>query len=368
MLEDADVEQQTAGVHLQVDIPALWRVGGFVFDGGEGAAELFENRGLGGVAVLLGALDVDGIGEEQLCGAVAGGFVERTGAVIDLGEEAFGVVEVGGDVLVLRVGRERAGLKGRGRGRGRQDAGFVRQVEHHQSEQAGCEGGGGGPEKRPAAGLQVCGFFGQKRQSAAQALPGVIEVGLGDRAGGEDAQGLGDRLGRGCAESAVLEVRGHERGVGGLAELVGDQLVFRKVTGHRTPPTAGRSERRSLPTARKTACLTELVGTRRASAISARGTSSMWRRVKAVRSMGVSVLMAASRREAASASSSRRSGPAPKSASFWRGSIPSAPAPACARCVASRWRRSMRLMAVFMAILLTQVEKLASWRKVESRV
>ena len=76
----------------------------------------------------------------------------------------------------------------------------------------------------------------------------------------------------------MLQVRGHAGGVGGLAELVGDEVLFGEVRGHRAPPTAGWSERRSLPTARKTACLTELVGMRKASAISARGTSSMWRR------------------------------------------------------------------------------------------
>src|SRR5215467_13128430 len=87
--------------------------------------------------------------------------------------------------------------------------------------------------------------------------------------------------------------------VRGFMKLICDQFFFREVL-HRRPPAIGVSDRRSLLTARNTACFAELVVMLRAAAISAMGTSSMCRSVNAVRSIGVNSAIAAWRKLAAS--------------------------------------------------------------------
>src|SRR5882757_8020775 len=94
-----------------------------------------------------------------------------------------------------------------------------------------------------------------------------------------------------------------------LMKLIRNQLLFRKVF-HLRPPAIGVSDRRSLLTARKTACLAELVVMLSAAAISAMGTSSICRRVNAVLSIGVSSAIAAWRRLTASRFNRLTSGPA----------------------------------------------------------
>src|ERR1700755_94404 len=93
-----------------------------------------------------------------------------------------------------------------------------------------------------------------------------------------------------------------------LMKLISDQVFFRKVF-HRRPPAIGVSDRRSLLTARKTACFAELLVMFSAAAISDIGTSSMCRNVNAVRSIGVSAATAASRKVTASRFNKLLSGP-----------------------------------------------------------
>src|ERR1700678_1519853 len=98
-------------------------------------------------------------------------------------------------------------------------------------------------------------------------------------------------------------------------KLISDQIFFGEVF-HRIPPAIGVSDRRSLLTARKTACLAELLVMFNAVAISAIGTSSICRRVNAVSSMGVSSAIAAWRRFAASRFNRLASGLAFRSATL----------------------------------------------------
>src|SRR5277367_1582670 len=149
-------------------------------------------------------------------------------------------------------------------------------------------------------------------------------------------------------------------------ELISDQLFFREVF-HLRPPAIGVSDRRSLLTARKTACLAELLVIFSAAAISAMGMSSMCRKVNAVRSIGVSSSIAAWRRLAASRCNKLVSGPACLSAkrTVWSAAEGSS-AILGAWYERSRLRRSTRLMAVFITIRIIQVEKAESCRKLGS--
>jgi len=110
----------------------------------------------------------------------------------------------------------------------------------------------------------------------------------------------------------------------------------------------GASSRRSLATARKMACLAELAGTPRASAMIWMDWSSMWRRMKAVRSMGVRVSMARSRRRRASELRSAASGVGPWDTAIFSDGAPGSMVTAFQ--ARSRERRSTRLREQFMAM------------------
>src|SRR5258705_10684812 len=123
----------------------------------------------------------------------------------------------------------------------------------------------------------------------------MLQVRLWNRIGGKHTQRLRNRLRKIGAVRTALQMPGDCAFVVALVKLISDQLFFREVF-HRRPPAIGVSDRRSLLTARKTACLAELLVMFSAVAISAMGTSSICRNVNAVRSIGVSSAIAAWRR------------------------------------------------------------------------
>src|SRR5438270_14086609 len=132
----------------------------------------------------------------------------------------------------------------------------------------------------------------QHTEVAAKALPVTLQIRQWNRIGGKYTQRLRNRLRKIGALRTALQMLGDRSFVLSLMKLIGDQIFFREVF-HRKPPAIGVSDRRSLLTARKTACLAELLVIFSAAAISAIGTSSIWRNVNAVRSIGVSSAIAA---------------------------------------------------------------------------
>src|SRR5882757_7048396 len=137
----------------------------------------------------------------------------------------------------------------------------------------------------------------------------MLQVRLWNRVGGKHTQRLRNRLRKIGALRTAFQMPGDCAFVLTLMKLIRDQLFFRKVF-HRRPPAIGVSDRRSLLTARKTACLAELLVIFSAAAISAMGTSSICRRVNAVRSIGVSSAIASWRKLTASRFNRATSGPA----------------------------------------------------------
>src|SRR5258707_711028 len=135
----------------------------------------------------------------------------------------------------------------------------------------------------------------QHAEVAAKPLPVVLQIKLRNRLCGEDAQRLRNGLREISALRATFQMPGDSTLFRAFMKLIRDQLFFREVF-HRRPPGTGVSDRRSLLTARKTACLAELLVTLSAAAISAIGTSSICRSVNAVRSIGVNSAIAACRR------------------------------------------------------------------------
>src|SRR6266478_5098596 len=194
----------------------------------------------------------------------------------------------------------------------------------------------------------------------------MLQVGLWNRIGGKHTQSLCNRLREIGALRATLQMPGNRAFVRAFMKLISDQFFFREVF-HRRPPAIGVSERRSLLTARKTACLAELLVMFSAAAISAMGTSSICRRVNAVLSIGVSSAIAAWRRLTASRFSRLTSGPACLSAiwTVWS-AIDGSSVILGAWYERSRPRRSTRLIAVFIVIRIIQVEKAESCRKLGS--
>jgi len=211
-----------------------------------------------------------------------------------------------------------------------------------------------------------------------EGLPVAVEGGGVEGEGGfvfgEGAEGGGDGEGFGLegGVGAKGAVDGTLLGRGQLVEVEGDEIVLvdrvagvvvgvyvegchwgsllraAEVKVAEDAGVAGASSRRSLATARKMACLAELAGTPRASAMTWMGWSSMWRRMKAVRSMGVRVSMARSRRRSASVLRSSASG-----VGRWEMAMFSVGEPGSmvrAFQPRSRERRSTRLREQFMAM------------------